>query len=107
MLRDIGRSNDWEILHNATSLTSATVSSGDAFDRANPFDFATGSGGAAALTGIAVSAGDVIELRVTRAVASQGHFSGVTFTVVPEPGSAGLLAIGLLLLSWRSRSRTH
>jgi hypothetical protein len=101
MARDIERSNDWTLLLEGADLTSGSVSSGDAFDRANPMDFALGSGGASALSDIVVSAGDVIELLVTHD-STQGDFAGVAFAVafteVPEPAQALLLAVGALVL---------
>ena len=66
MARDIDRSHTWELLLNGLSLTSGAISSGDPYDRVNPFDFAAGSGGPLVLDDIAVSVGDVIELRIVK-----------------------------------------
>ena len=44
--RDIGRAVDWKLWVNGIQLTGGSLFSGDAFDRANPFDLASGSGGA-------------------------------------------------------------
>jgi hypothetical protein len=66
MTRDIGRGNEWNLWLNGVSLTSGNIFSGDPFNRANPFHFANGLGGPAALNDIAVSTGDVIELRIVR-----------------------------------------
>jgi len=80
--RNIGRSNTWTLLRNGVSLTSGNIFSGDVFDRANPFDFANGSGGPTALNGIAVSIGDVIELRIEQGpVFGFGDFVGVNLTI--------------------------
>lgn len=108
--RDINRTNDWALLLEGASLTSGSVFSGDGFDRANPMDFALGSGGANALTDIAVNAGDLIELLVTHDSTS-GDFAGVAFAValteVPEPTQPMLLltGVGVLLGAHRRRAR--
>ena len=108
MALDNERYNDWTLLLEGADLTSGSVSSGDAFDRANPMDFALGSGGASALSDIVVSAGDVIELLITHD-STQGEFVGVsfavTFTEVPEPSHALLLVTGALVLLGAGRLR--
>ena len=73
-----------ELLHNGQSVTSGAISSGDPFDRDNPFDFANGSGGPSVLDDIAVSVSDVIELRIARTSIS-GDLVGVNLTVTPAP----------------------
>lgn len=80
MPRDIGRSNTWSLWLNSAPLTSGDIFSGDPFNRASPFNFAAGSGGAAILTDIAVMQGDVIELRI-EATSVNGDFVGVDFEV--------------------------
>jgi hypothetical protein len=107
MGRDIGRSDHWALFKNSTLLTEGDIASGDAFSRAVPFNFAAGSGGAAAVNNIPIVAGDKLELRLTRTSAA-GDFVGVNFTVttgVPEPGAAGAALFGSLLLFSRSRTR--
>jgi hypothetical protein len=84
MARDIGRSNAWSLWHNGTLLTGGTVSSGDAYSRASPFDFAAGSGGAAALSQIDVSPGDQLVVRLER-TSQYGDFVGVNLTVTTTP----------------------
>ncbi len=86
MARDIGRSNDWFLLLNAAALSGGSISSGDPFDRANPFDFADGSGGAEVLQDIPVSDGDLVELRITK-TSGFGDFVGVDLriTLTPHP----------------------
>ncbi len=78
--RNIGRSNDWHLLVNGVQITGGSLVSGDGHTRAAPFNMAAGSGGAAALQGIAVTAGEVIELDLI-ATSSAGDFVGVNFAV--------------------------
>ena len=87
MARDLGgRSNDWTIMHNGVPLTGGTISDGDPFDRANPFDFAGGSGGAAVLQNIPVSEGDVLELEIIKSSTSTfGDFVGVNLQITLMP----------------------
>ena len=84
--RDIGRSNDWTLLHKGVPLTGGSIFSGDPFHRANPFDLATGSGGAAVLQDIPVSEGEVIELEIIKSSTSQfGDFVGVDLQITLTP----------------------
>ena len=89
MGRDINRGNHWSLSLDGSPLTSGDVFSGDAYDRASPMDFALGSGGAAALASIAVNAGSVIELDVTK-TAVPGDYSAIRMHVdlVPTAGVA-------------------
>jgi hypothetical protein len=89
MGRDIGRSNNWRLLHNALVLTGGMIASGDAFSRASPFLFENGSGGAAVLQSRAVTAGDVLVIEIERASAA-GDFVGVNY-VVTFAADAGCL----------------
>jgi hypothetical protein len=75
--RDIGRAVNWSLLKDGMSITGGSLSSGDAFHRANPFLFSAGSGGAAAVNNLAVSPGTTVELRFTTASANGGDFVGV------------------------------
>jgi hypothetical protein len=85
--RDIGRSVDWSVKLNGTSLTSGTVYSGDPYSRATPFDFATGSGGPTALQSIAVIPGDEITFEAAQGIGSpNGDIVGVEFMVTLGPG---------------------
>jgi len=94
-----GRSMTWTILLNATVLTSGVISGADAFNSAAPFDFATGSGGAAAISNLSVQTGDVITLQFTK-ISVNATFAGVdlTLTEVPEPAALALWATGILAL---------
>ena len=104
MARDIGRSNEWSVWLNTTLLTSGTVSSGDAYSRASPFDLAAGSGGASVLEDVAVSPGDVVMLRVAR-TSFYGDFVGVDLTITPQPphvpalSNRGSIVLGMLLVA--------
>jgi hypothetical protein len=80
MGRDIGRANTWTLLHNSVPLTGGTISSGDAFDRAHPFLFSAGSGGAGVLANRDVALGDRLALLLVR-IGSAGDFVVVDMTV--------------------------
>ena len=82
-----GRSVDWSVKLNGTSLTSGTVYSGDPYSRATPFDFATGSGGPTALQSIAVIPGGEITFEAAQGIGSpNGDIVGVEFMVTLGPG---------------------
>ena len=104
MGRDIGRGNTWSLWKNNTQLTGGTIASGDPFDRANPFQFANGSGGAAAITGIAVAPGDTLMFQVVNTSTAGGDFAGVNFTVsasaVPEPATIMLISAAMPCLGY-------
>lgn len=106
MIRDIGRANNWFVRHNGSLLSSGSLSSGDPFNRASPFNLDAGSGGV--LNSIAVIAGDQIELSFQTTGNLAGDYVGVNLgiilTAVPEPGSLalmGLAAAGVALGAWR------
>lgn len=112
MIRDIGRANDWIVRLNGTLLSTGSLSSGDAFNRANPFNLDSGSGGA--LNALSVVAGDQVELSFQQ-VGGTGDYVGVNFAVslsaVPEPTTLALgcmtmgLAGGAVLLR-RKKNRS-
>jgi len=80
MARDITRGNHWAIYLNGTQLTAGDVASGDPYSRSAPFSFSAGSGGASALNGVLVGAGDVIKLQVTNNT-TLGDYTGVQMQV--------------------------
>jgi hypothetical protein len=99
----VNRSNDFAVqLNGGTPLNSGTVTVGQG--RSNALLF-SGSGI------LSVNAGDVLSVGVFRSAGEPfGALSGVTFTVdftpVPEPGSIGLVTVGMLALAWRLRRGT-
>lgn len=80
MGRDIGRGNHWTLSHNGVTLTQGDIFSGDAYSRSNPFNFASGSGGAPVLTNVPIATGDSIKLQLDK-TGSPGDYSGVNFTI--------------------------
>ncbi len=79
--REFGRTNDWFLYHNDQLLTSGTVASGDPYDRENPFHLDTGSGGAAPLTFVTVSVGDVLKLEFEQKFGFGEDYVGVDLTI--------------------------
>jgi hypothetical protein len=80
--RDIGRSVDWSLLINGVAITGGSLSSGDPFNRASPFLFSAGSGGAAAINNLAVSPGNTLELLFqTLPPSGPGDFVGVNLNL--------------------------
>jgi len=78
--RDIGRSNHWTLSVMGVAVTDGEVASGDIYSRDDPFEFASGSGGPAALVDVAVSAGDEIVL-LLEPTSSTGDYVGIRWTV--------------------------
>jgi hypothetical protein len=76
--RDNGRGNHWWLTVNGVPISDGYVAAGDIYSRANPFDFATGSGGPAALADLPVAAGDEVALWFER-TSSYGDYVGVVF----------------------------
>src|SRR5262245_10764347 len=100
MRKNIGRIVDWHLTKNGAVLTGGTLTENDPYTSSDPFDFATGSGGASVLR-IDVVPGDVIGVEAGYPVAPfHSDFVGVDFSilVVPEPSSFTLLAIFALLI---------
>lgn len=111
MIRDIGRSNTWNLRLNGNLLSSGNLFSGDPYNRANPFNLDSGTGGA--LDNIMVGAGDVIELSFQQtSTSTNGDYNGVNFSVtlsiVPEPSVimlAGLSGVAIFMAAKRKRTR--
>jgi hypothetical protein len=84
-LRGQGVVTSWTLSHNGSGFSGGDVPAAD-FDTINtretPHDFATGSGGAAALQNISVTAGDQIVLAF-----STGEPVGVNLTITLTPNS--------------------
>ncbi len=83
--REIGRGVNWTLLLNGAALTSGSVSSGDPYSSASPFAFSAGSGGAAAVTGLHVSANDQLMLRFDSQITSAGDFVVINLSVSINP----------------------
>lgn len=102
-----GRSNRWSLVLNTTTLTGGDLTASDPYNRANPFEFSTGTGGATAVTNVSVLSGDTVQLLLER-TSTAGDFVGmnfvVTFTPIPEP--TAILATGLLITGLARMSRS-
>lgn len=87
LARNIGRAVNWDLAINGTSVSGGSLFDGDAFNRANPFELATGSGGSSVLDDVAVAAGDVISLSFLWVGPAPGEFVGVGFNIdfAPSP----------------------
>jgi hypothetical protein len=85
MLRDdTARIDAWRVYHNVQLLTAGEIAFYDEFSRANPMDFAAGSGGAATLQNIAVAAGDLIRFELIRQT-PEGEMAGVRMKITLLP----------------------
>ena len=95
----------WSLLVNGVVVSSGTNI--DAYDRANPFLFSNGTGGAAVLTQH-VTAGSTIDLQITRTT-SLGFFVGANLTIteasVPEPSSLVLGGLGIAVFAITAAAR--
>ncbi|HOW72578.1 MAG TPA: PEP-CTERM sorting domain-containing protein [Phycisphaerae bacterium] len=100
-----GRRMDWQLLKNGVVLTSGQLLA-DASHINAPFDYADGSGGAAALSQT-VAVGDRLELALI-SVSEGGNLGdslGLTFQIAPEPATLMLWLFGGAA-AFRRRRRT-
>lgn len=103
-IRNIGRSNTWQLLDNGSVIASGFLASGDGHGRLNPETFA--------FTSLALTAGDTLELLLSRN-SGAGDFVGIDFainavqnTTVPEPKAFFLVLMGLVgIAAVRRRSQ--
>jgi hypothetical protein len=80
--RDIGRANDWRVVHRGEVLAAGSQASGDPYSSANPQTFIGGETTPGALEDIRVCAGDEIVLEFEKAPSQvPGDFSVVRMTV--------------------------
>jgi hypothetical protein len=87
----IFRGNEWNLYVRDVLISSGTVEGGDPYSSTEPFLFSLGSGGAEALSGIPVSANDVIRLELIR-IGICGDYVGVNFRIAPaSPPSLTIL----------------
>ena len=97
------RANQWNLYLRENLISSGSIEGGDPYDSAKPFPFGLGSGGTDALTGILVSAGDVVRLELI-GTGLCGDYVGVNFHIeTSPPPSLTLLrnADQTLTVSWR------
>lgn len=104
MMREVGRTNNWSILVNGSSVTSGSMTD-HFYTRSSPMLFSSGTGGAGVLSGIALALGDTIELQY--APPGTGDFAGMNLAIelsnVPEPAAFWLVAPATLWFLRRRR----
>lgn len=90
MGRDIGRANTWRLIVNGVTVRTGDLASGDAYSRANPFQFQDGTG-SAPLTNLAIGCGGTVRLEIERTTAA-GDFVGVNLSgfFIPAPCTGDL-----------------
>lgn len=84
------RPMNWELRKNGATLSSGGLYPSDPYTKDNPFNFANGSGGAAALN-VPVVQNDVLELLVYRqSTATYSTFVGIDYRIIfGDPDSDG------------------
>jgi hypothetical protein len=88
-VRDIGRHNLWRLLLNGRTLTEGVIGSGDAYSRNQPFHFADGSGGPAALKDLPIRAGEELRLAMIPAGGGIPDYAALDLTVTRTPSPTG------------------
>jgi hypothetical protein len=111
-VRNLGRINNFSVFVGGTLIAAGSISDGSAFTRSNPLAFASGLLPGDSFTGIPVSAGEIVELAITKA-SGAGEIDGIKWqidespaTVTPEPGRFWLVGLGLGfigMLRWRMK----
>lgn len=81
------RGNRWNLYLRDELISSGVVTGDDLFDRAHPFDLASGSGGSEAIRNLRVFAGDVLRLALVP-TGFEGDYVGVNLTVFVRPVDA-------------------
>jgi hypothetical protein len=117
LARNISRAVEVDVLVNGNLLRTALLFDGDAYDRANPCAIASCFSGLGPLSGIGISSGDTVELRLVTGTFGTnppvGDFVGVNLTLdlqqgqplVPEPQTYALFGTGLAAVAWLKRRR--
>jgi hypothetical protein len=115
--RNISRAVEVSVLVNGNPLRTALLFDGDPYDRANPCAIASCFSGIGGLSGIGISAGDTVELRLLTGNFGTnppvGDFVGVNLTldlqegqnVIPEPTTYALLGSALAALALLKRTK--
>jgi len=101
-VRNLGRTNDFSVFVGGTLIADGAISDGSTNTRSNPLQFASGLLLGDSFSDIPVSAGEIVELAVTRG-SGAGEISDLNFQIdettpsaVPEPaGLVLLLGLGL------------
>ncbi len=89
--RDIGRSSNWTVKKGCYLFASGSVSSGDAYSRANPMTFVSHETSPGILTHIPVIAGSELRLELPTTSGS-GEFVGVRMKVTFTAQARGCVA---------------
>jgi hypothetical protein len=85
---ELGRTTDWSLTLNGVPFTGGLLGPADPHDADSPMPLTSGWGGAPALQGIAVEAGDVIRFVMTRAAGNPfGTSTGLDFTIRLDLGA--------------------
>ncbi len=99
-IREIGRSNYWQLTINDIIQASGVVGSGDAYSRSNPNSFN--------LNDITIHVGDVVGFLARKNAGPFGDYIAVDLRIVPVPvpGAVLLGVLGLSFAGWRLKRQT-